>query len=121
MGYSFEDFFDDHLAGKLIDFVRDYQEPKHPEDIYEKFFDILRDALNQQYNRRDDFARRLLKLIADDEMDMTPDQFVKRSFQLRYEELEIRKLEYQHPDGTIIKANYRGEQKEKKDIYDNDH
>jgi len=110
MGYSFEDFFDDHLAKRLTVLFREEQAEDTYADLADKFFDVLRSALGHTH-RGDDFARRLLELATNpEEIGMAPDQFVKRSFQLRYDDLEIRKLEYQHPNGTIVSANYQGEE-----------
>jgi hypothetical protein len=110
MGYSFEDFFDDQLAKQLTALFR--EEQTEDTDLADKFFNVLKNALGHTH-RGDDFARRLLELATDPEdIGMAPDQFVKRSFQLRYgyDDLEIRKLEYRHPDGTVVSANYQGDE-----------
>jgi hypothetical protein len=98
-----EDFFKNHITKKL---------GEHSEDPVEHFWNILRDAVNQMH-RGNDFAEKLLEIATNpDGADMSPEQFVQRSFQYRYDGIEIRKLEYGTSEGTVVQVNYRGEQEE---------
>jgi hypothetical protein len=108
MSYSMEDFFEEHIVKHLAE---------HSEDSYEHFLGILRNAVNSS-NRGTDFAKKLLEIATNpNETDMSPEQFIKNSFGTRYDELEIRKFEYATADGTIVQANYQGDQ-ERQELQD---
>lgn len=119
MSYSFEDFFDDCIAKDLKALFYEGLSPAlHPkmdqEDLCDRFLEILKRAADHS-TRGNDFAKRLLEIATNPNgSEMSPEQFVQKSFELRYDgELSIRKLEYSTSEGTVVQANYRGEQEEK--------
>jgi hypothetical protein len=105
MSYSLEDLFDDCVVKNLKEILA-----SDSEDILDRFCSLLRDTVNQP-SRGEDFARRLLEIATNpNNEEMAPEQFVQRSFRIKFSELEIRKLEYGTPEGAHVHINYLGEQ-----------
>jgi hypothetical protein len=117
MGYSFDDFFEEHVVPKFMEFFKDidFAEGKDVDkEISDRFFDILRSSIQMQY-RGGDLARRLIEVaINPDGEELSPDLYLRKFFNQKYDdmELELRKIEYSSIDGTIINVNYRGEMEE---------
>ena len=114
MGYSFDDFFEEHVVPKLTELFKDPDFAKGEDvdkEISDRFFDVLRSSIQMQY-RGGDLARRLIEVaINPDGEELSPDLYLRKFFNQKYDdmELELRKIEYSSIDGTIINVNYRGE------------
>lgn len=107
MGYSFEDFFEEEVVPDLIRILGESQVEDSSKSVTDRFFDILRYSI--QKDHRGGLSHRLLEVATnEDDGEITPDQFLRRCFSLRYDELELRKIEYSSPDGSIVNVNYRG-------------
>jgi hypothetical protein len=117
MGYSFDDFFEEHVVPKLTELFKDPDFAKGEDvdkEISDRFFDVLRSSIQMQY-RGGDLARRLIEVaINPDGEELSPDLYLRKFFNQKYDdmELELRKIEYSSIDGTIINVNYRGEMEE---------
>ena len=121
MGYSFDDFFEEHVVPKLVELFKTTPVPssdllpssgtEEPE-ISDRFLNILRSSIQEQY-RGEDFARRLIDVaINPDNEELSPDQSIRKFFNQKYnDEIELRKVEYS-VEGSIVNVNYRGEMEE---------
>jgi hypothetical protein len=108
MSYSLEDFFEEQVVPELERVLEEFKKGDFSKSVIDEFFNVLRGAI-QRSNRGDDFAGRLLDVAVDTNNEgLTPDQYLKKCFE-RYSEIELRKVEYTNPDGSIVSVNYRGE------------
>jgi hypothetical protein len=103
MGYSLDDFFDEHILPKLKALISDGSPDK-----FEKFIDIIRNSSGTR--RSEDFFGWLIDASANPSCEqMSTHLFIQTIFNYVRDNVELLSIEYKE-DGAQVSVDYRKEQ-----------